>query len=460
MIPADKSKAAANPTKAFFVRMITRDITLEDCIFDLIDNSIDGAWELAGGQAMSLGDDTDLSPYRIKIHIEPDRFEISDNCGGITLDEAVEYAFTFGRRQDVDPENFSIGVYGIGMKRAVFKLGSSIKIFSTFREEDRLSSFHVPIDVQAWLDKGDQLANGDQNWDFDIEEASHLPEPGVCITVNGLTEAASRSFESPRFIRNLRRVIARDYAVHLHRGLVIEVQGEAVSGWAMELRQGGEFTPMRAQYRTEVDDEHVYVEVLAGMAAPPPDNNEPEDSEKNGQDRSGWYVVCNGRIVLAADKSRVTGWGTESWPQWHPQYTGFIGIIFFSSRRADLLPLTTTKRSVDETSAIYRQYRTKMREATREWISYTNTRKQVREEAVKREEAAKAVPIFDVAVRAEVELPKIAVTPRVPEANVLYSVPKPKLRKLASAFGNINMAYKSVGLSSFDYAYKDLVGEE
>ena len=454
MIPAEKSKAAANPTKAFFVRMITRDITLEDCIFDLIDNSIDGAWELAGGQVMSLGDDTDLSPYRIKIQIEPDNFEISDNCGGITLDEAVEYAFTFGRKQDADPENFSIGVYGIGMKRAVFKLGSDIKIFSTFREGDELLSFQVPIDVDDWLEEGDQ------NWDFDIEEAPHMHQPGVRITVNGLTDAARRSFESPRFIRNLRRVIARDYAVHLHRGLVIEVQGEAVSGWAIEMRQGSEFSPMRAQYQTEVEDELVYIEVLAGMAAPPPDSSEPEDSEQNGQDRSGWYVVCNGRIVLAADKSRVSGWGTELWPQWHPQYTGFIGIIFFSSRRAELLPLTTTKRSVDETSAIYRQYRAKMREATREWISYTNTRKQVREEAARREGAARAVPIFDIAVREEVELPRIAHATSVPEANVLYSVPKPKLRKLAEALGNINMAYKNVGLRSFDYAYKELVGDE
>ena len=40
MIPAEKKRADANPTKAFFVRMITRDITLEDCIFDLVDNSI------------------------------------------------------------------------------------------------------------------------------------------------------------------------------------------------------------------------------------------------------------------------------------------------------------------------------------------------------------------------------------------------------------------------------------
>lgn len=40
--------------------MITRDITLEDCIFDLVENSIDGAWELAGGHPLSLDDSTDL----------------------------------------------------------------------------------------------------------------------------------------------------------------------------------------------------------------------------------------------------------------------------------------------------------------------------------------------------------------------------------------------------------------
>jgi hypothetical protein len=32
----------ASPRKAFFTDMLTRDITLEDCILDLIDNSIQG----------------------------------------------------------------------------------------------------------------------------------------------------------------------------------------------------------------------------------------------------------------------------------------------------------------------------------------------------------------------------------------------------------------------------------
>jgi hypothetical protein len=454
MIPAEKSKADANPTKAFFVRMITRDITLEDCIFDLIDNSIDGAWELSGGQPMNLGDQTDLSPYKISIDIQNDSFSIQDNCGGITLDDAVDYAFTFGRKEDAETENFSIGVYGIGMKRAVFKLGTDIKIQSTFTDNGTKSSFCVPIMVNDWL------ASDKEHWDFDIDVSEDLPQPGVKIFVSKLTDVAQRSFESPRFIQNLRRLISRDYALHLHRGLTIEVQGKAVVGWAIELREGGDFSPMRATFTERIQDEDVYVELLAGMAASPPDSTEPTEDFDESLNRSGWYVVCNGRIVLAADKTATTGWGTEGWPQWHPQYSGFMGIIVFSSRRADLLPLTTTKRSVDETSAVFRQFRAKMREATKEWISYTNTRKQVRAEAVQREDVAKSIPIFEVAPRPAVALPRIVAVPKVPDANVLYSVPRPRMLSLASAFGNINMNYKDVGLKSFEYAYSDLVGED
>ena len=38
----------ANPTKDFFIQMLTKDIKLERAIIDLIDNSIDGAKNLRG----------------------------------------------------------------------------------------------------------------------------------------------------------------------------------------------------------------------------------------------------------------------------------------------------------------------------------------------------------------------------------------------------------------------------
>jgi len=81
-------KATANPTKAFFVRTITRDISLEDCVLDLLDNSVDGAWQLIGGYPITLENQADLSEYKIEIEVFEKYFRILDNCGGITLDEA------------------------------------------------------------------------------------------------------------------------------------------------------------------------------------------------------------------------------------------------------------------------------------------------------------------------------------------------------------------------------------
>ena len=113
--------AHANPKKAFFVSMITRDITLEDSVLDLIDNSVDSAWRSEGSRPMALGDDANLSRYKISIFASPEQFSIKDNCGGMTRKDAVYHAFSFGRSGSVQHDEYSIGVYGIGMKRAAFK---------------------------------------------------------------------------------------------------------------------------------------------------------------------------------------------------------------------------------------------------------------------------------------------------------------------------------------------------
>ena len=130
MVATIPEKADASPTKAFFVNMITRDITFEDSILDLIDNSVDGAWRAEHNQPLGLSDGPDLSRYTISITATPKRFAIKDNCGGMTLHEAKNYAFSFGRRPSDQRHAYRIGIYGIGMKRAAFKLGASIRISS------------------------------------------------------------------------------------------------------------------------------------------------------------------------------------------------------------------------------------------------------------------------------------------------------------------------------------------
>src|ERR1035438_10132563 len=100
------TKAHAYPTKEFFVKMITKDISLSDCILDLIDNSVDGARKSEGVGPTELTRDNNLSKYWISISISPDHFSIEDNCAGMSLDDAVDYAFSFGRRTEEQYEPY------------------------------------------------------------------------------------------------------------------------------------------------------------------------------------------------------------------------------------------------------------------------------------------------------------------------------------------------------------------
>ena len=446
--------AHANPTKAFFVSMITRDITLEDSILDLIDNSVDSAWRSEGSRPSGLGDNADLSKYRISISTSPERFSIRDNCGGMTLDDAVEYAFSFGRRASEQHDEYSIGVYGIGMKRAAFKLGRNIRVRSTYPDTDESQqTFTVPIIVNNWL------SNDDPPWDFDIIEDDSLDENGVEIVVDDLTDGTKKAFENPAFIQNLKRTIARDYSIHLNRGLTVLVNDDAVTGLPIKLSRGDEYAPVRVDYEDWVNGERVAVEIIGGMAAPPPDSIDPDEVE-DGDKRFGWYAACNGRIVLAADKTSVAGWGTQDWPQWHRQYSGFIGIVLFTAANAAVLPLTTTKRSVDVSSEVYLRARLRMRDISKEWIAYTNARKQVLDDAKRREIATAVVSIHDVEKRTSITLPSLSLVQTERPANVNYSVPVSRMKKLAKELGSVNMAYRDVGLKSFDYTYEDLVGKE
>src|ERR1700722_9297210 len=83
----------ADPSKDFFVRMVTRDISLTDCIFDLLDNSVDGARKCIQGSGT-----TSLAAFSVEITLSASKFQMIDNCGGISLSAAIDYAFHFGRK--------------------------------------------------------------------------------------------------------------------------------------------------------------------------------------------------------------------------------------------------------------------------------------------------------------------------------------------------------------------------
>ena len=442
--PTDNSerKINASPTKDFFVRMITRDISLDNCILELIDNSIDGAHR-SGRHA---DDDPNLDGFYAKLNIEKDVFTIEDNCGGISVSKAIDYAFCFGRHPDApDDGDFPIGLYGIGMKRAIFKIGETTEIRSSTQEE----GFTCNISVNEWLQHND--------WEFDMDDAP-ISNPGTVIRVKNLDRSIAEEFSDHAFVNTLIRTIERDYVRFIERGFKITVNGIAVKARPYTVKTSEDFKPYREIYK----DGDVEVEILAGMSASPPNSNDPTERAKTGH--FGWFVFCNDRVVLAADKTERTVWGDERFPRWHPQYNGFTGILLFRAADPKLLPWTTTKRDIDETSSLYRRAITKMKAATRPWTNYTNQRKATNanlEEAKKKEHEAISVSFFEVERRSTFKVPSFPAGPRVRIATITYQKPQAEVRRAAKVLGNGNMAYKRVGEETFEYFMKNEVeGEE
>lgn len=435
----------ADPTKEFFVEMITRDIDLSDCVLDLLDNSIDGArYDLARlNRPSDIGGGTDHKPfmgYFADVSFDQQGFLIKDNCGGISIERATKYAFRFGRDKDTPFDvNGAIGLYGIGMKRAILKMGRHITIQSSTVDE----AFEVVIDVRKWLEKHD--------WDFELRVIPVWEVPGTSVKVSNLRNRIKREFEDKVFSGELKRIIERDYAFILASGFSIELNGVEAERYKYQLRDSKDIKPLRESY---TDESGVKVEIAAGMADVPPEDSSAEEMQDEGRRETsyfGWFVTLNNRVVLAADRTARTVWGDEGFTRWHQQYNGFMGIVMFYSDDPDLLPWTTTKRDVEESSLVYRRAVAKMKNATQPWIRYTTTRKRDLVKAKYIERSAVAKPIEDIAIRQTMLLPKISKEPAVRMANILYQKPYSQVNKLRKSLGKPRMSYTEVGRITFEY---------
>jgi hypothetical protein len=125
MAEHDQQTIWGGPTKRFFVSMLTRDIELKYAILDLIDNCVDGATRQLKGK---LKGDKPYDGYAARLTLSAKSFDISDNCGGIPQ-AAIKDAFLLGRPK-IEQNIPTIGMYGIGMKRAIFKIGEEAAVES------------------------------------------------------------------------------------------------------------------------------------------------------------------------------------------------------------------------------------------------------------------------------------------------------------------------------------------
>lgn len=440
-------KANANPSKNFFISMLTRDIDLADCILDLLDNSVDGISEAARREQIELDADRPFAGHSVAIEFDRARFSIKDGSGGIPITVAADYAFRFGRPDDAPALNDgTIGLYGIGMKRAIFKMGNRFEMKSSTGAE----SFGVAVDVDRWRrDPQVRREDGEEvmEWSFDLE-IDQVPDPivGTTITMTELYDPIWRQFENPIFRDRLNKMIARDYAFILSRGLKVTVNGAEIEAVMPAFRESADIAPFK-----HVEERGgVRIEITCGLAdAPPDDTSATARTPEAGV--YGWYVVCNDRVVVSADKSAETGWGVKPVPAWHPQFTGFMGVARFESDDPKLLPWKTTKRDVDASNPFYQSALAVMMRATKRLTDYTNARRAESKKAKRVEKLAPVRPVQRVTANAAPIFPAIAQRDVV---LIEYARERAEVEALSEALGLIGSSPSEVGIRSFEYCYR------
>ncbi len=425
------------PTKDLFITMLVRDLTLKDAIGDLVDNCVDGAKKMRPTKH--------YDGLSIKISANKESFVIEDNCGGIEVEIARNYAFRFGRPKDTPATPGSVGQFGIGMKRSLFKLGSFFKI-TTVAE---FSSFEMEVNVNTWADE--------QDWNFsfkNVNEGQNNPENKrfTKIEVTQLKNDVIEQFNDNNFIKQLCDEIEREHLYNISNGLVLTINNHALKVKSLEFLDS-EF--IKTGFYSEVFEDGTSVKIYAGVGEP---------ELKDG----GWYIFCNDRLVVGKEQTELTGWTggrIEGGPTYHNQFKRFRGYVFFEAEDSSKLPWNTTKNGMDRDSPKFKYVRLKMIELMKPVITFLNQLKKEREGDSTDDErplekildATEVRPVSDLKVD---DLAKVFVAPLPPttikkendKSKILYYMDVELVDKVKKSLAVKSM--KDVGEKTFMYYYE------
>jgi hypothetical protein len=434
-IPSDSNIVNGSPSKELFVSMLTRDISLIDAISDLIDNCVDGAIRLKG-KGKFTGLEVDLT-------ITEDCFKIKDNCGGIDKELARKYAFRFGRPLDATQIDYSVGQFGIGMKRALFKMGKKFEIKSVSEK----ASFSIEIDVNKW--------SKEEKWDFKFKKTTKgnfsLKKRGTEITVSSLTPDVIERFKQKNFQSELKEKLSLQHLMNISRGLAIKINTHLIKPNQLELLNGNNFKTAYWAKKFKIYG-NTTVKIYAGIGT-------------QDLDMGGWYIFCNNRLIEGPEQTQVTGWGVKTpvrIPKYHIQFSRFRGLVLFESKAPSFLPWNTSKTSADTDSPIFQSVRLEMVRLMRSIITFLN---KVHDESVKFENAKVNEKYLqskiDRATLKDYSKVKKCSTFTAPtqrqkvketnEVKIRYVKTKDKVEKLKKVF-HVSSS-QEVGEKTFDYTY-------
>ena len=328
---------------AYLLKGLSADISTQECIFDLVDNSIDAARNEVFGRDGTQFDQHGLPASYRGFHIEIDLttslVRVSDDCSGMDEQELSRRAFRTGAKSQ---HPFGIGHFGVGLKRAIFKLGTEFSL----QTDNGRQAFGFSFDEAAVLAAGDEPLAATRS----VTSGSK----GSTLEVSGLHSDVSADIGSSQWVEQLEDRLRRRYGIFTRKGLTIRLCGRAILPFGPTVRDVS-VGPVHHASQTMQTKSGVKIFAEAGLhegyRVKGLESDYDEMRHRAISNEGGWYVVCNDRIILVADRTDRTGWTAG----WHNEYAGFLGWVHYVAADPELLPWDSKKSGINESNDAHRE---------------------------------------------------------------------------------------------------------
>ena len=306
------------PEKRLFWSIIT-DYSLDTSVCELVDNAIDIWTRNRKVSQLTINIDLDVMNRTIRI---------SDNAGGVPETE-LQRLISPGATTN-DPDGTTIGIFGVGSKRAVVALAENIRIKTRFGTK---TSFQIDID-NSWLESSD--------WEMPIYEIDEIT-PGTTTV-----ELSSLRFELTEEARDQLQVhVSEAYSQFLKQdNFKITFNSKKLlpiefDNWAYPPG----YEPRYYMFEVQADSEKkVGVEIYGGLIL----DRDPM------ADNYGVYFYCNDRLIMKEVKDREVGYikGYAGIPH---HDASLARVIIKFSGPAKLMPWNSTKSAINFGQLAYKE---------------------------------------------------------------------------------------------------------
>lgn len=311
-----KGTVDATPSKRLYLSIIA-DYDANKSVCELVDNALD-IW-VKNGRTTPLAVQIIFDQYQ-------QRILVCDNAGGLSESE-LSYIVGPGHTGTVETDE-TIGIFGVGTKRAVVALAQDITIKTRQEGDTHLIAFD-----DAWIKE-------DDDWRLPVYKVDDIPEGTTLIELVRLRQAITDDLVS-----QLKEHLGATYALFLQDGNVtISVNDVAVEpitfdDWAFP--PGFEPREYTGELPIE-DNKPVKVHALAGLTS--------ESSPGGGE--YGVYVYCNDRLVARALKTYDVGFATGLAGKPHADIS-LARVIISLHGPAKLMPWNSSKSDINPSHEVF-----------------------------------------------------------------------------------------------------------